>query len=183
MGQAEDTRHQHKNKMLALLMANGRRKSMSEGNLSEFQKLFPDERSAVAKLMALRWKDGEFCPLCGHKKIYHFSDGVTFKCAKCRKRFSIKVGTIFEDSKIPLVKWFAAIWLATKKPVTSAGLARDLGISQKSAWFLRDKLRKAADTQSFKEKRMVTVGVDNTWDFFLKFKTDANFRSDINRSL
>ena len=99
----------------------------------------------------IRWRDSEFCPHCGCSRIYHFSDRKTFKCGDCRQRFSIKVGTIFGDTKLPLRKWFMAIWLITNHPngIASTTLAKDLKITQKSAWFALHRLRQAARTQSF----------------------------------
>ena len=125
--------------------------------IQEFDSLFdlfeaiPDEQAAIDHFKAIRWKNGEFCPHCGHEKLYHFSDGRTHKCAQCRQRFSIKVGSIFEDTKIPLRKWFAAIWLITshKKGIASTQLAKDIKVTQKTAWFMLHRLRHAARTRSF----------------------------------
>lgn len=112
---------------------------------------FPDEQSCVDLLRSIRWRDGEFCPYCGGVRIYHFSDRKTFKCGDCRERFSIKVKTIFENTKLPLRKWFAAIWMITNHPkgIASTTLAKDLKITQKSAWFVLHRLRHAARTNSF----------------------------------
>jgi transposase-like protein len=120
-------------------------------SLYELFEAIPDERAAIAYFAAIRWKNGEFCPYCGHDKIYPFSDGKTWKCAKCRDRFSIRVGTIFEDSKIPIRKWLAAIWFITshKKGIASTTLAKDIEVTQKSAWFMLHRLRHAARTRSF----------------------------------
>ena len=122
----------------------------------------PDEMAAINYFKAIRWAKGEFCPYCGHAKIYGFKDGKTWKCAQCRDRFSIRVGTIFEDSKIPLRKWLAAIWLITshRKGIASAQLARDLAVTQKTAWFMLHRLRHAARTRSFNRKMRGTVEVD-----------------------
>jgi transposase-like protein len=73
-------------------------------SLYELFEAIPDERAAIKYFAAILWKTGEFCPYCGHDKIYPFKDGKTWKCAQCRDRFSIRVGTIFEDSKIPIRK-------------------------------------------------------------------------------
>lgn len=112
---------------------------------------FPDERSCVNYLRAIRWRNFEFCPHCKCNKIYHFSDQKTFKCGECKSRFSVKVGTIFEDTKLPLRKWFMAIWMITNHPkgVASTTLAKELKITQKSAWFIMRRLRYAARTSSF----------------------------------
>ena len=116
-------------------------------------------------LRAIRWRDGEFCPHCGGNRIYHFSDCKTFKCGDCRDRFSIKVGTIFEDTKLPLRKWFMAIWLITNHPkgVASVTLAKDLKITQKTAWFVLHRLRHAARTKSFAAPLRGDVEADTTF--------------------
>ena len=122
-------------------------------------------QSCVDHLRAIRWRDGEFCPHCGGNRIYHFSDCKTFKCGDCRDRFSIKVGTIFEDTKLPLRKWFMAIWLITNHPkgVASVTLAKDLKITQKTAWFVLHRLRHAARTKSFAAPLRGDVEADTTF--------------------
>lgn len=112
---------------------------------------FPDEQAAVDYFTAIRWKAGAFCPHCRSVRVYHFADGRTHKCGACRKRFSIKVGTIFEDSKIPLQTWLLAIWMITssKTGISSTQLAKDLGVTQKTAWFMTQRLRDAVRSKSF----------------------------------
>jgi transposase-like protein len=131
----------------------------------ELMEAFPDEQSCVDHLRSIRWKHREFCPFCGHGKIYHFADNRTNKCAACRKRFSIKVGTIFEETKLPLRKCFVAIWMITshKKGIASTQLAKDLKITQKSAWFVLHRLRHAARTKSFNRPLKGEVEIDETF--------------------
>jgi transposase-like protein len=139
--------------------------------LQQFESLFsllqafPDEQAAVDHFRAIRWADGAYCPYCGSTEVYHFSDRRTHKCKACRQRFSIKVGTIFEDSKIELQKWFVAIWLATshKKGIASAQLAKDIKVTQKTAWFMLHRLRLAARTGSFNKPLEGMVEVDETY--------------------
>lgn len=120
-------------------------------SLYDLFEAFPDEQSCIDHFTSIRWANGEFCPYCGHDVIYHFGDKRTHKCAQCRERFSIKVGTIFENTKIPLRKWFAAIWFITshKKGIASTQLAKDIRVTQKTAWFMMHRLRHAARTRSF----------------------------------
>ncbi len=134
-------------------------------NLMQMMAAFPDDQSAIDHLRAIRWADGAYCPHCGSTTVYHFSDAKTHKCGDCRKRFSIKVGTIFEDSKLPLRKWFMAIWLITshKKGIASTQLAKDIGVTQKSAWFMLHRLRHAARTSSFNRPLEGEVEVDETF--------------------
>ncbi len=129
---------------------------------------FPTEQSAIDHLTALRWAGGKFCPLCGNadeKKIGTLTGTNTHKCYACRKRFSIKVGTIFQDTKLPLRTWFAAIWMITNHPkgIASTTLATDLGITQKSAWFVLHRLRHAARTDSFNAPLSGEVEIDETF--------------------
>ena len=134
-------------------------------SLYELFEAIPAEQAAIDHFRAIRWKHGEFCPYCGHKTVYHFSDNRTHKCGKCRKRFSIKVGTIFEDSKIEMRKWLAAIWLITshRKGIASTQLARDLKVTQKTAWFMLHRLRHAARTRPFNRPLSGEVEVDEAF--------------------
>lgn len=134
-------------------------------SLMELFEAFPDEQKAIDHFTAIRWKNGAFCPYCQSKRVMHFSDKRTHKCGQCRQRFSIKVGTIFEDTKLPLRKWFAAIWLITNYPkgVASTQLAKDLKITQKSAWFVLHRLRYAAKTKSFARPLAGSVEADESY--------------------
>lgn len=129
---------------------------------------FPTEQSAIDHLTAIRWAKGKFCPLCGNadeKKIGTLTGTNTHKCYACRKRFSIKVGTIFQDTKLPLRTWYAAIWMITNHPkgIASTTLATDLGITQKTAWFVLHRLRHAARTDSFNAPLSGEVEIDETY--------------------
>jgi len=134
-------------------------------SIIELMEAFPDEQTCIDHLTAIRWRDGEFCPYCGSTKVYHFSDRKTHKCGDCKQRFSIKVGTIFEDTKLPLRKWFLAMWLITshRKGIASTQLAKDLRITQKTAWFVLHRLRHAARTQSFNAPLDGVVEMDSTF--------------------
>lgn len=133
--------------------------------LADLMDALPDEDAAIAHFTAIRWRDGAFCPRCDGRKVYTFADKRTHKCAACGSRFSIKVGTIFEDTKVPLRKWFTAIWLLTshKKGVASTTLARDIGVTQKTAWFMLHRLRHAAATKSFNAPLDGIVEADETF--------------------
>jgi len=137
-------------------------------SLFDMMEAFPTEQHAVDHLRTLRWgsdDQGAYCPHCGSVRVMHFSDNKTHKCSDCRKRFSIKVGTIFEDSKIPLRKWFMAIWLLTshKKGIASTQLAKDIKVTQKTAWFMLHRLRHATETKSFNAPLKGTVEADETY--------------------
>ena len=137
-------------------------------SLFDLMEAFPTEQHAVDHLRAIRWganNEHASCPHCGGTRIMHFKDGKNHKCSDCRKRFSIKVGTIFSDSKIQLRKWFMAIWLITshKKGIASTQLAKDIKVTQKTAWFMLHRLRHAATTKSFNAPLDGDVEVDETY--------------------
>lgn len=106
---------------------------------------FKDEQVCRDYLELIRWNGKIVCPYkeCRHDHVFKYTDGKRYKCAKCQRQFSVKVGTIFEDSKISLQKWFAAIYLITshKKGISSLQLHRDLGVTQKTAWFMLHRVR------------------------------------------
>jgi transposase-like protein len=133
--------------------------------LADLCNTFSDNQKAIDHFRMIRWKHGEFCPHCGHDKVYGLKRKNTYRCAQCKTNFSITVGTIFENSKLPLKVWFGAIWLLTNHPkgIASTTLARDLGITQKSAWFVLHRLRHAACTQSFNASLSGTVEIDETY--------------------
>lgn len=97
-------------------------------------------------LKKLLWNDTKpsGCPKCGNATTYSFKDGHTYKCAACRQKFNILTGTIFENTKLPLNKWIACIWMATsyKRGISSYQVARNLGVTQKTAWMMMQKIRK-----------------------------------------
>jgi transposase-like protein len=118
-------------------------------DFSSFFKLvshFNNEETCVEYLTKLRWNGAVECPYCTNDTCYVLKGAnKRFKCAKCRKQFSVRIGTIFEDSKIELCKWFFAIYLFTahKKGISSHQLARDLKVTQKTAWLMLRRIREA----------------------------------------
>ncbi len=123
-------------------------------NLATLSPLFADEEAARKFLEAQRWLNGPVCPRCGSTRAHALTPregskrpvrkGVYF-CGGCRKQFTVRIGTIFEDSHIPLNKWLIAFHLmsSSKKGVSSMQLHRELGITLKSAWFLSHRIREA----------------------------------------
>jgi transposase-like protein len=112
----------------------------------------------------LRWPDGPVCPSCGGVEHSYLTTRRTWKCKACKKQFSVKLGTIFQDSPLGLDKWLPAVWLTanSKNGISSHELARALGITQKSSWFMLHRIRLAMQTGSF-EKLSGTVEVDETF--------------------
>ena len=99
-------------------------------------------------MVALRWPDGIACPRCGCDRNSVLSTRRIWKCKGCQKQFSVKVGTLFEDSPIGLEKWLPALWLVVncKNGISSYELGRALGVTQKTAWFMCHRLRRAMHT-------------------------------------
>lgn len=119
----------------------------NRNSLVALLKAFPDEASCVRHLESLRWPTGIVCPVCGStRKIYRVKRASNYKCADCRNMFSVRKGTIFEESRLPLQKWFAASWLVTnnRKGISSYQLAREIDVTQKTAWFMLSRLREVA---------------------------------------
>jgi len=113
--------------------------------LQQVIRYFSDEQICIDTVAQMRWPDGPVCPACGHKEHYYLKTQRRWKCKECYKQFSVKVGTIFEDSPLTLDKWLCAMWLIAncKNGISSCEVARDLGITQKSAWFMLHRIRKA----------------------------------------
>ena len=115
---------------------------------------FSDYENCHALLAFLRWPDGKIaCPRCGAEKVTYLAKSRVWKCyAKHEKpTFSLKTGTIFEDSPLGLEKWLPALWLVVncKNGISSCELARDLGVTQKTAWFMAHRLRLALKDGGF----------------------------------
>jgi transposase-like protein len=106
---------------------------------------FSDEQVCIDTVAALRWPQGIVCPACGHKEHYYLKTQKRWKCKDCNRQFSVKLGTIFEESAIPLNKWLVALWMLTscRNGVSSYEVHRAIGITQKSAWFVLHRLRLA----------------------------------------
>ncbi len=125
---------------------------------------FADPDVALAFVAELRWPEGVNCPVCGSREVSFLETRKLWKCRGCKKQFSAKVRTIFEDSPIPLTKWLPALWMLAncKNGISSYELARALGVTQKTAWFMLHRIRLAMQTKRFK-KIGGTVDVDETY--------------------
>lgn len=125
---------------------------------------FKEETTCINYIAQLRWDETPACPHCGNVGAYVTNRGFKCKAKECRKKFTVITGTIFENTKISLRSWFAAIYLVTahKKGVSSLQLGRDLNVSQKTAWFMLHRIREMIKGNS-DEKLDGIVEVDETY--------------------
>ena len=143
--------------MAATAKKNGPGKSYRKGmTLMDVMKQFDTEEKAEEWFIAQRWPDGVTCPFCKSQEVSARASRKPqpFRCRTCRKDFSVKTGTVFHSSKIPLSKWAVGFYLymTSLKGVSSMKLHRDLGITQKSAWHMAHRIReamRAADSPRF----------------------------------
>lgn len=139
----------------------------SQGNpetLMEAIKFFSNPETCFWFVAEMRWPDGVECPRCGGGGFSFLKSRMMFKCKTCTKQYSVKVGTIFEDSPVGLDKWLTAMWLisSAKNGVSSCEVARSIGVTQKSAWFMMHRIRRVMKTGSF-IKMSGEVEVDETF--------------------
>lgn len=122
-------------------------------NLLEAVRYFSDPDNCQIVLVSLRWPDGVTCPTCGSKEHSYLKTRRLWKCKNKhpQQMFSIKKGSIFEDSPLGLDKWLVAVWLIAncKNGISSYELARDIQVHQESAWFMLHRIRKAMQRGSF----------------------------------
>ncbi len=150
-------------------------------NLIEAVRYFSDPDVCTAFVADLRWPDGPECPRCGSDQFSYLTTRRLWKCKGCKKQYSVKLGTIFEDSAIPLDKWLCSIWLIanSKNGISSHELGRSVGLTQKSAWFVLHRIRLAMQTGSF-DKFDGTVEVDET---FIGGKARNMHRAEVPRKI
>ena len=111
----------------------------------QFFKTFPNERAAIERIEAIRWPDSVTCPHCASERTTRLKAYPFIKCNGCLRKFTVRTGTIFERSHIPLDKWLYAMYIlqTARKGVSSLQLSKELGVTQKSTWFLLHRLREA----------------------------------------
>lgn len=132
-------------------------------SILDFIQTVPDEASCVQYLEEIRWAGVIVSPFDETSKVYKCKNG--YKCKNTGKYFNVKVGTIFEDTKIPLTKWFMALYIfaSHKKGISSYQLARDISVTQKSAWFMLHRLRFMFAHPTFKTMMSGTIEADETY--------------------
>ena len=132
-------------------------------NIFDLLKAFPNEQSCIDHLETLRWSGDVVSPFKFTSKVYKCA-GNKYKCTTTGKYFNVKTNTIFDNTKIPLQKWFMAwfIFSSHKKGISSHQLGRDITVTQKSAWFMLHRLRYAVEHNNYKEALCDTVEIDET---------------------
>jgi transposase-like protein len=126
---------------------------------------FSDTKVCLETVASAKWgSKGPSCPRCDSKRLSFLTTRLIWTCLECRKQFSVKVGTIFEDSPIPLNKWLCAMWLVAncKNGVSSYEIARDLKVTQRTAWFMTHRIRYAMHNGGI-NKMTGTVEADETF--------------------
>jgi transposase-like protein len=132
--------------------------------LIEATRYFADPKVCHDYMVGKRWPGGVRCPMCDGEKVSFYSNRRVFRCGGCKKQFTLKTGTIFEDSPLPLEKWLPCVWLIVnaKNGVSSCEIARGLGVTQKTAWFMLHRVRAALKVGNF-EKFTGIVEADETF--------------------
>src|SRR6267154_4424509 len=125
----------------------------SPKTLQQAIQYFSDGQTCINAVAAMRWSDGPQCPNCEGDKgrnPYYLKTQKRWKCRDCRRQFSVKVGTIFEESPISLQKWLPALWMlvSCKNGISSYEIHRALGVSHKTAWFMLHRLRVVLKSQN-----------------------------------
>jgi len=114
-------------------------------SLLELFRMFPDHESARAYFEARRWPNGVCCPVCGLPDRITTRKGGYYRCNQCKEDFTVRTGTIFERSHVPLHQWLYAMYLlvTSRKGISSVQLSKEIGVTQKTAWFMLQRLREA----------------------------------------
>src|SRR5947209_3944549 len=125
--------------------AEGSRRAVKGLSGAAFRGRFGTEAACRTALFAMRWREGLTCPACGGRGFCALTTRKVFQCNRCKKQVSLTAGTVFQDTKLPLVTWFAAVYQLTqsKGGISSIELARRLGVRQPTAWLAKHKLMRA----------------------------------------
>ncbi|MGD0023284.1 MAG: IS1595 family transposase [Xanthobacteraceae bacterium] len=139
---------------------------MSKSTISTFElfALFPDQETARTYLEGRLWPNGPRCPVCGLGERVTERGGGFYRCNQCAEDFTVRTGTIFERSHVPLHKWVYAMYLlvTARKGISSMQLSKEIGITQKSAWFVLHRLREACGGRDLKKLAGI-IEIDETF--------------------
>jgi transposase-like protein len=131
-----------------------------------FRERFGTEEACRRALFEMRWREGLTCPACGHRGFCELKARKVFQCNRCKKQVSLRAGTVFQDSKLPLTTWFLALYhlSQSKGGISSIELGRRLGVKQPTAWLMKHKLMRAmADREAKKPKLEGRVEIDDAY--------------------
>jgi ISXO2-like transposase domain/Transposase zinc-ribbon domain len=146
--------------------AEGLRRAVRGLSEAAFRERFGTEEACREALFGMRWREGLTCPACGHRGFCALRTRKVFQCNRCKEQVSLTAGTVFQDTKLPLVTWFSAIYhLAQgKNGISSIELGRRLGVRQPTAWLVKHKLMRAmAAREAAKPKLSGRVEVDDAY--------------------
>lgn len=122
-----------------------RRNPTKHKTLQDVIQYFSDEQTCIDTVAALRWPNGITCPVCEGKEHYYLPTRKLWKCTRCRRQFSVKIGTIFQESHISLCKWLAVLWMLVnyESGISGYEVSRHLGVSRHGALSMLHRLRLA----------------------------------------
>src|SRR5919202_800609 len=146
--------------------ADGLRRAMRGLSEAAFRERFGTEDACRKVLFEMRWREGLTCPACGHRGFCQLKTRKLFQCNRCKKQVRLTAGTVFQDTKLPLTAWFAAIYHLTqsKGGISSIELGRRLGVKQGTAWLVKHKLMRAmAAREAAKPKLEGRVEIDDPY--------------------
>jgi transposase-like protein len=146
--------------------ADGLRRSVKGLSEMELRERFGTEEACRKALVEMRWREGLACPACGGRGFCELRTRKVFRCNHCKKQLSLTAGTVFQDTKLPLTTWFAAIYHLTqgKNGISSVELGRRLGVKQATAWLMKHKLMRAmAEREAGKPKLEGRVEIDDAY--------------------
>jgi transposase-like protein len=133
--------------------------------LLEMAQYYSDPEVCHSELVNARWPNGVACIHCGCVDVWYTKSRRRWQCKGCKEQFTARLGTIFEDSPLPLSKWFVAMWLLAdaKNGISSYELHRAIGVTQKTAWFMLHRVREVMRTGSFERQLSGTIEADETY--------------------
>src|SRR5215216_4449355 len=149
-----------------MVMAAGLRRALKGLSEAAFRERFGTEEACRKALFEMRWRQGLSCPACGHKRFCRLKSRELFQCNRCKRQVRLTAGTVFQDTKLPLTVWFAAIYHLTqaKNGISSIELGRRLGVKQQTAWLMKHKLMRAmASREAAKPKLSGRVEIDDAY--------------------